>query len=636
MPSSIEFPVFTETNLGTRIAISTPPDITTGDLKRKLGREHYLCFPNLGEVRVHALMVKRKSCFYHLPDSLLIKNAFQGLKGSWFLRMSATQVQHIHSQLAPTTDISNAMVGRKDRISQSMSGNNSVGSSGIISVTGILTRYFSESDERNIFNCQAESIRNPNELAEQSVDSQMQKLVEIQCTNNIGCTTGVEFSMKQYKHNKNTSENNMVHPLIDPYIEKSKCNIVSKISKKRSKTELSDKERSVASYDINDDCGDRQDNQVSTFEQSECNIATEISINCSKTRVSASVTMGITGLERNGRDAASDAITVGSGAHHRHRDSEVEKFHCNIATEISKKDSKTGMSTSAVTRSGGLDKRKRNASSDDIADDSGAHHGRQDFDVEVSKCNIGSKISKKCIKSKKSASVVIGVKGLGKKGISDASNDITDDNGAHQGHQDSDVDESECYVAANIRKKRRKIGVSSSLAMGRMVLDMEGCDVMNGTRQGHRDSDVTNSKCNFSSMISKNLSENETFISVATRPSDPDKNERNAASDDISNNKGAHQVHNSSKCGINGCCSRNVANDTQFTAKTPPITLSLPLLANPSTETPKSKLGKSDVGKRFLQAASKLSISARKQKSFISVCRSRTMVSSTVDPTSLA
>ncbi|XP_058111849.1 uncharacterized protein LOC131255167 [Magnolia sinica] len=140
MPSSIEFPVFTETNLGTRIAISTPPDITTGDLKRKLGREHYPCFPNLGEVRVHALMVKRKSCFYHLPDSLLIKNAFQGLKGSWFLRMSATQVKHIHSQAAPTTDISNAMVGQEDRISQSMSSNPSVSSSEIISVTGILTR----------------------------------------------------------------------------------------------------------------------------------------------------------------------------------------------------------------------------------------------------------------------------------------------------------------------------------------------------------------------------------------------------------------------------------------------------------------------------------------------------------------
>ncbi|XP_058111875.1 uncharacterized protein LOC131255196 [Magnolia sinica] len=397
MPSSIKFPVFTETNLGTRIAISTPPDITTVDLKRsvdaidrppnaikqmlmpstdtrshrknlensvlvagtfllsaiflwiphppslvsemlsymrylvlqsvsksccfyvmgKPGREHYLCFPNLGEVKVHALMVKRKSCFYHLPESLLIKNAFQGSKGSWFLRMSATQVQHIHSQLAPTTDISNAMVGRKDRISQSISGNNSVGSSGIISVTGILSRYFSESDERNIFNCQAESIRNPNELAEQSVDSQMQKLVEIQCTNNIGCTTGVEFSMKQNKHNKNTSENNMVHTLIDPYIEKSKCNIVSKISKKRNKTELSDKERSVASYDVNDDSGAHQDNQDSLLSS------------------------------LSGRDAASDAITVDSGAHHHHRDSEVEKFHCNIATEISKKDSKTGMSTSA-------------------------------------------------------------------------------------------------------------------------------------------------------------------------------------------------------------------------------------------------------------------------------------------------
>ncbi|XP_010252787.1 PREDICTED: uncharacterized protein LOC104594263 [Nelumbo nucifera] len=84
-----EVPVFADTSLGTCMSMAVSPDITTGDLKRKFEKEHQICFPNLGEIKVHALMVKRNSFFYHLSDFMPIKNVFHGPKGAWFLRVEA-------------------------------------------------------------------------------------------------------------------------------------------------------------------------------------------------------------------------------------------------------------------------------------------------------------------------------------------------------------------------------------------------------------------------------------------------------------------------------------------------------------------------------------------------------------------
>ncbi|KAJ4976406.1 hypothetical protein NE237_001512 [Protea cynaroides] len=85
MDLSSEVAVFTDTNLGTRLAVAVSPNMTTGEI----GKEHHTCFPNFGEIKVLALMVKRKSCFYHLPDFVPIKNAFLGLRGTWFLHVEA-------------------------------------------------------------------------------------------------------------------------------------------------------------------------------------------------------------------------------------------------------------------------------------------------------------------------------------------------------------------------------------------------------------------------------------------------------------------------------------------------------------------------------------------------------------------
>ncbi|KAK8913833.1 hypothetical protein KSP39_PZI023945 [Platanthera zijinensis] len=95
-----EIPLFLDTNLGTHFALSVPHDITAGDLKGKLGVEHFSCFPNLGKIKVHGLMVKKNSLFYHLSDSMAIKHVFEGAPETWFLHLM------LHVKLIPSDSIS--------------------------------------------------------------------------------------------------------------------------------------------------------------------------------------------------------------------------------------------------------------------------------------------------------------------------------------------------------------------------------------------------------------------------------------------------------------------------------------------------------------------------------------------------
>ncbi|KAK6229879.1 hypothetical protein QQP08_021182 [Theobroma cacao] len=89
MASEAEVAVFTDTNLGTHLAMAVSPDTTVGDFQRELERTHCSCFPKLGKIEVYALTVKRKSCFYHLPLSMPIKYAFHHQEGTWFLHIEA-------------------------------------------------------------------------------------------------------------------------------------------------------------------------------------------------------------------------------------------------------------------------------------------------------------------------------------------------------------------------------------------------------------------------------------------------------------------------------------------------------------------------------------------------------------------
>ncbi|KAG8386014.1 hypothetical protein BUALT_Bualt03G0105000 [Buddleja alternifolia] len=93
--SNVSGPVFIDTNLGTHLAVPVSSDITVKEFKRELEKMHLNCFPEFGNIRVNALMVKQKSCCYHLSESLPLKYAFVGSDNTWFLQMD------VHRLISP-------------------------------------------------------------------------------------------------------------------------------------------------------------------------------------------------------------------------------------------------------------------------------------------------------------------------------------------------------------------------------------------------------------------------------------------------------------------------------------------------------------------------------------------------------
>ncbi|WJX23902.1 hypothetical protein P8452_13079 [Trifolium repens] len=85
--TAAEVAVFADTNLGTSVAFNAPSHITAGELKRDFEKVHFTCLPDIGEIQVDGLMVRRKSCFYYLPDSLLMKYVFPKMRETWFLHV---------------------------------------------------------------------------------------------------------------------------------------------------------------------------------------------------------------------------------------------------------------------------------------------------------------------------------------------------------------------------------------------------------------------------------------------------------------------------------------------------------------------------------------------------------------------
>ncbi|KAI0488779.1 hypothetical protein KFK09_028618 [Dendrobium nobile] len=179
-------PLFVDTNLGTHFALSVSQDITAGDLKGKLIMEHFSCFPNLGKIKVHGLMVKKKSFFYHLSDSMAIKHVFEELSGTWLLHLNASSMQnaledrslsfsnsspHCDNQTKKSVRIDCCQAFQNDRstvsehpiegkVHESLSSleNSRKKSNQTISVTGIISRFFSELDEVDSFYCQHKHI----------------------------------------------------------------------------------------------------------------------------------------------------------------------------------------------------------------------------------------------------------------------------------------------------------------------------------------------------------------------------------------------------------------------------------------------------------------------------------------------
>ncbi|XP_031736412.1 dentin sialophosphoprotein isoform X2 [Cucumis sativus] len=84
--------VFVDTSLGTHLAMAVSDGDTVFDVKEKIEKEHPLCFPHLGAIKIHAIKVTRRGYFYHLSDSMYLKSAFVGYDDSWFLSIDASTV----------------------------------------------------------------------------------------------------------------------------------------------------------------------------------------------------------------------------------------------------------------------------------------------------------------------------------------------------------------------------------------------------------------------------------------------------------------------------------------------------------------------------------------------------------------
>ncbi|KAL7150217.1 hypothetical protein ABFS83_05G096100 [Erythranthe nasuta] len=50
------------------------------------------CFPEIGEIHIHSLKVKRRAVFYHLPETMLVRSALQAGSSSWFLSADASAI----------------------------------------------------------------------------------------------------------------------------------------------------------------------------------------------------------------------------------------------------------------------------------------------------------------------------------------------------------------------------------------------------------------------------------------------------------------------------------------------------------------------------------------------------------------
>ncbi|XP_010501212.1 PREDICTED: uncharacterized protein LOC104778456 [Camelina sativa] len=114
-----EVAVFTETNLGTGIVMTVPLDITAADFKRKLEKTHASCLSSLGEIQVRGLMVKRKSRFFYLVESMPMKYIFRDNQKPWFIHAEARVVNG-----SQEPSISNSI--EKAQIRQGISISNSI------------------------------------------------------------------------------------------------------------------------------------------------------------------------------------------------------------------------------------------------------------------------------------------------------------------------------------------------------------------------------------------------------------------------------------------------------------------------------------------------------------------------------
>ncbi|KAJ8758840.1 hypothetical protein K2173_002619 [Erythroxylum novogranatense] len=107
--ASCDNAVFVDTNLDTHLAMIVSNSDTVADLKEKILREHPLCFPDIGEIKIVALKVKRRGHSYHLSESMLVRSAFDGIRKNWFLSVDAFRVVQNEVPALVSNDSGNLM-----------------------------------------------------------------------------------------------------------------------------------------------------------------------------------------------------------------------------------------------------------------------------------------------------------------------------------------------------------------------------------------------------------------------------------------------------------------------------------------------------------------------------------------------
>ncbi|CAO2150132.1 unnamed protein product [Urochloa humidicola] len=86
--------VFLETSLNTRLVVSFPARATTvADLKRRVSAEHAACFAPIGPIAVTSLQVQLDGSWFQLTDSMVVRAAFEWVKGPWRLRAEAHELR---------------------------------------------------------------------------------------------------------------------------------------------------------------------------------------------------------------------------------------------------------------------------------------------------------------------------------------------------------------------------------------------------------------------------------------------------------------------------------------------------------------------------------------------------------------
>ncbi|KAM3251090.1 putative protein isoform X1 [Capsicum annuum] len=83
--------VFIDTDLDTHLAVLVSDSDTVSDLKIKAIFKHLECFPEMRELKISSVKVKRKGHYYHLPDTMIVRCVFEGTKNSWFLSVDASR-----------------------------------------------------------------------------------------------------------------------------------------------------------------------------------------------------------------------------------------------------------------------------------------------------------------------------------------------------------------------------------------------------------------------------------------------------------------------------------------------------------------------------------------------------------------